>query len=168
MKERKTGPVFKHYLQKQPLLLPPSIDELIPADHPARVIDELIGRMDLSELYETYYKGGGVSSYDPTMMLKVMILAYSRKIYSSRRIAQTVLECGVHVVRGGQQPRLPELRGLPIRETQEGYRSDIRRDGMCDPHGVPELDKRKQTLSPILTRIQLPHPPSLHCIYHSN
>ena len=92
MKERKqAASVFKPYLQKQPMLLPPSLEELVPADPPARVIDEITGGMDLGELYQTY-KGGGTSSYDPTMLLKVMILAYSQKIYSSRRIAQAVRE----------------------------------------------------------------------------
>jgi transposase len=113
MKERKQAtPVFKPYLQKQPMLLPPSLDELIPADHPARVIDELIGGMDLGELYQTY-TGGGASSYDPTMLLKVMILAYSQKIYSSRRIAQAVRENVAFMwLAGGNSPDFRTFAGF--------------------------------------------------------
>ena len=33
-------PVFKAYHQRQAMLLPPSLDELIKANHPVRVIDD--------------------------------------------------------------------------------------------------------------------------------
>ena len=113
MKERKRAdPVFKPYLQKQMMLLPPSLDELVPTDHPARVIDELIDGMQLSELYETY-QGGGASSYDPRMLLKVLILAYSQKIYSSRRIAQAVRENVAFMwLSGGNNPDFRTFAGF--------------------------------------------------------
>jgi transposase len=38
------------------------------------------------------YKGGGTSSYHPRMMLKVLVYAYSQRIYSSRQIAKAVRE----------------------------------------------------------------------------
>jgi len=47
--------------------------------------------MNLTELYQPY-KCGGASSYDPGIFLKVLILAYTQKIYSSRRIAGQVRE----------------------------------------------------------------------------
>lgn len=50
--------VFKRYEMGQPLLLPPSVDELIPEKHLVRVIHELIEKMDLSTIHNTY-KGGG-------------------------------------------------------------------------------------------------------------
>lgn len=36
---QKGSPVFKSYLQNQPLLLPPSLEELIVANHPVRVVN---------------------------------------------------------------------------------------------------------------------------------
>jgi transposase len=56
--------VFKKYVQNQPSLLPPSLDELVPEKHPVRVVNEIIERIDISEL-ERSYKGGGTSSYHP-------------------------------------------------------------------------------------------------------
>ena len=43
------------------MLLPPSLDELIPEKHPVRVVDEVIERINIGEL-EQSYKGGGTSS----------------------------------------------------------------------------------------------------------
>jgi transposase len=112
-KERKPAePVFKPYQQKQPYLLPPSVEELVPEDHPARVIDEIVSAMDLGELYRSY-KGGGASSYDPEMLLKVLILAYSQKVYSSRRIARAVRENVAYMwLAGGNTPDFRTFAGF--------------------------------------------------------
>jgi transposase len=64
--------VFKDYINNQPLLLPPSIDELIEANHPVRVVNSVIENIDLSQLIKGY-KGGGTSSYHPRMLLKVLV-----------------------------------------------------------------------------------------------
>jgi len=48
-----------------------------------------VDTMDLSPLF-TKYEGGGAPAYHPGMMLKVIIYAYSRDIYSSRSIAQVL------------------------------------------------------------------------------
>ncbi len=42
-----------------------------------------------------YNSGGGISSYDPKMMLKVWIYGYCERIYASRRLAMAMK---VHVV----------------------------------------------------------------------
>ncbi len=91
-KKRKRGlPVFKEYNQEQLLLLPPSLDELVPQNHVVRVVNRTIDRMNIDPLLARY-KGGGTSSYHPKMMLKVMIYAYTQKIYSSRMIAKALRE----------------------------------------------------------------------------
>jgi transposase len=79
--------IFREYSQSQGLLLPPSLDEFVPEDHEARVINEVVDTMDLSPLLNKY-EGGGAPAYHPAMMLKIIIYAYSREIYSSRSIAQ--------------------------------------------------------------------------------
>ena len=51
------------------------------------------------------YKGGGTSSYHPRMLLKVLVYAYSQKLYASRRIAKAVREQLPFLwLSGGQQP----------------------------------------------------------------
>ena len=71
--------------RKQNLLLPPSLDELVPENHMVRVVDAVIDRLDISDILSTY-RGGGNSAFNPKMMLKVLIFAYLSNVYSSRRI----------------------------------------------------------------------------------
>jgi transposase len=82
--------VFKDYDMQQ-MSLPMSLEDLIPAGHVVRVVNEYIERMDLKPLLDKY-KGGGSSSYHPKMMLKVIIYAYTQKVYSSRKIAKGIRE----------------------------------------------------------------------------
>ena len=73
--------------RKQNLLLPPSLDELVPENHMVRVVDAVIDRLDISDILSTY-RGGGNSAFNPKMMLKVLVFAYLSNIYSSRRIEE--------------------------------------------------------------------------------
>lgn len=102
MKKRKV--VFKRYEQNQPMLLPPSYEELVPENHPVRVVNEVIERIDICAL-ERSYKGGGTSAYHPRMLLKVIVYAYLRNVYSSRKMEQACAE-NVHFMwlAGGAKP----------------------------------------------------------------
>ena len=80
-------PVFKPCNRRQPMLLPPDLSDLIPEGHMVRVVDAV----DTSELY-ALYPGGGTSAYDPKMMLKVVVYAYTTGIYSSRKIERATRE----------------------------------------------------------------------------
>lgn len=75
----------------QQFLLPPRLDDLIPANHQVRVIEQAIEQMNIEPLLKQY-KGGGRSNYHPKMMLKVLVYAYSQRIYSSRMIAKALRE----------------------------------------------------------------------------
>src|SRR5215210_1887975 len=88
------NPVFKAYHQRQAMLLPPSLDELIPAKHPVRVVDEVLGKINIQPLINCYV-GGGAASYHPGMLLKVMVYAYINNIYSSRKIEEA-LQQNIH------------------------------------------------------------------------
>jgi len=90
-KKKSSKPRFIEYKQHQNMLLPPSIEEMIPEKHMVRRVDKVIETMDIQALIKTY-KGGGRSSYDPVMMLKVLVYAYVMKIYTSRRIAKALRE----------------------------------------------------------------------------
>jgi transposase len=90
-KKRSSKPKFIEYNQHQVMLLPPSLEEMIPVKHMVRTVNKVIEKMDIKALIETY-KGGGRSSYDPLMLLKSLLYAYVMKIYSSRRIAKALRE----------------------------------------------------------------------------
>jgi transposase len=91
MRRKPAKATFKPYTQAQPSLIPPSWDELIPANHQVRVVNRAVEQIDLEPLLRKY-KGGGTSSYHPRMMLKVLVYAYTQRIYSSRQIAKALRE----------------------------------------------------------------------------
>ena len=89
--KRRAKPVFKQYSQDQVMLLPPSLDELIPGNHLVRTVNSTVESLDIAPLIDTYI-GGGTSSYHPRMLVKVIVYAYLQKIYSSRKIAKALRE----------------------------------------------------------------------------
>jgi transposase len=66
-------------------LLPPSVDEWLPQRHLARFVVEVIDGLDLSELVKAY-RGSGVASYHPAMLLGLLVYGYATKTFSSRAI----------------------------------------------------------------------------------
>jgi transposase len=66
-------------------LLPPSVDEWLPQRHLARFVVEVIDGLDLSELVNAY-RGSGVASYHPAMLLGLLVYGYATKVFSSRAI----------------------------------------------------------------------------------
>ena len=82
---------FQAYNQQQNWLFPPSIEELIPQEHPVRIVNGIIEQLDLSLLIEEYSREGK-PSYHPKMMLKVMVYAYMDNTYSSRKIERAMRE----------------------------------------------------------------------------
>ena len=77
--------MFKSYTTNDNLLLPPSLGELIPDNDPVRVVNRIIEQVDLKILYGKYSRLGS-HAYHPRLMLKLIVYAYLRNIYSSRRI----------------------------------------------------------------------------------
>ena len=86
---KKKNIAFKDYAPQQIMLLPPSLEELIEPDHPVRTVKQVIEQINLDPLIANY-KGGGTSSYHPRMLLKVLVYAYLRNVYSSRKIEEAV------------------------------------------------------------------------------
>lgn len=83
--------VFKSNYQHQAMLLPPDLNDLIAANHPVRVVNDVLEKVDISALLQQY-KPGGTSSYHPRMLLKVLVYAYINNIYSSRKIEEAVAQ----------------------------------------------------------------------------
>ena len=79
---------FKYYEQNQ-LMIPMEWKTLIDKDDVVFVLNDLIDNMNIDKLLETYSPLGS-NSYDPKMMLKIVMYGYIRKRYSSRLIAEAV------------------------------------------------------------------------------
>lgn len=76
---------FKEYNQNQSMLLPPSITDWIPKDHKCFVINEIVDRLNISRVENTY-SDNGAPAYDPRMLVKLMFYSYAKGTRSSRKI----------------------------------------------------------------------------------
>ena len=113
-------PVFKQYSPTQAFLIPPSFDELVDANHPVRIVNDVVDKIDL-RLLEKQYKGGGTSSYHPKLMLKVVVYSYLTNIYSSRKM-ETALKENIHFMwlSGNNKPdhnTINSFRGQRLKDT---------------------------------------------------
>jgi transposase len=115
MSKRILSVAFKAYHQQQGMLLPPSLDELILADHPVRIVNQVLDKIDIDPLLKKY-RGGGASSFHPRMLLKVLVYAYINNTYSSRKI-EAALQENIHYM-------WLSGRSTPDHNTINRFRSD--------------------------------------------
>lgn len=84
---------FRPWDIEQRWLLPPSVHELVPAGHVAHFVRDTVREdLDLSPIFSAYTEERGYPPYHPTMMVALLLYAYSRGVYSSRRIEQACEE----------------------------------------------------------------------------
>lgn len=115
--------IFKTYSPAQRMLLPPSLEELIPLSHPVRVVNEVIESINL-EVLEKAYKGGGTSSYHPRMLLKILVYGYVSNVYSSRKLEAATKE-NIHFMwlAGMQQPDHNTINTFRGRRLQDALKN---------------------------------------------
>ena len=69
------------------MLLPPSLDDWLAAEHLARFIAELVDEhLDLSRIRAAYTEGRGGPPYDPRLMVRILLYGYTIGVRSSRAI----------------------------------------------------------------------------------
>jgi transposase len=84
---------FRAWLVDQPQLLPPSVQDFVPAGHVSHFIREMVREdLDLSAILDRYTELRGYPPFDPRMMTALLLYGYSRGVYSSRRLAQACEE----------------------------------------------------------------------------
>src|SRR5574344_1670652 len=103
--------VFKSYNTNDNLLLPPCLGDYLPQNHPARVISAIVDRLDISEIVSGY-AGGGTSSYNPRMLLKIIVYAYLNNVYSGRQMEKLLVENIAYMWLSGMQT--PDFRTINI------------------------------------------------------
>ncbi|HYH40334.1 MAG TPA: IS1182 family transposase [Azospirillum sp.] len=84
---------FRPWKVNEAWLLPPSVQEFVPEGHPAHLVRDIVAEeLDLSAILSTFDEPRGYPPYHPTMMVALLLYAYSRGVYSSRRIARACEE----------------------------------------------------------------------------
>jgi transposase len=69
-------------------LFGPSPELLLPAEHYARAIDDIVERLGLERVNRKYQHTPGEPAYDARLLVKVLIFAYMRGTTSSREMAR--------------------------------------------------------------------------------
>ena len=82
---------FKQLPLNCPSLFPQDIFEKIAVNHPVRLVNEVVDRLDIDHIIKQY-KGGGTTSFHPRMMIKVLFYAYTTNVYSCRKIEKSLQE----------------------------------------------------------------------------
>lgn len=77
----------------QQFLMPPDLNEWLPEGHLARFVLAAVKDMDLSAFYSRYRSDGwGRASFEPRMMVALLLYAYAVGVRSSRAIERRCLE----------------------------------------------------------------------------
>jgi transposase len=92
------------YSPDQAELLPPSVRDVLGADHLCFFVHGVVERLELSRFHAAYSEEGG-ALYHPSLMLKVWLYAYALGVTSSRRLERRVLEdLAFRFLAGGAEP----------------------------------------------------------------
>ena len=97
---------YRYGNRHQRMLLPPSVEEYVPAAAPVRAYDAIVDRLDLAALGLVEDPGKeGCPQYDPRAMLKLLVYGYSYGVRSSRKLER---ECHYNLsflwLTGGLKP----------------------------------------------------------------
>ncbi len=80
---------YRPYEPDQLLLLPPALQDWLPADHMVFFVSDLVGQLDLTAITTVYeQESRGYPPYHPHMMIKLLLYGYAIGVASSRRLAQ--------------------------------------------------------------------------------
>jgi transposase len=105
--ENKNLPRFEPINRQQVVLEPLDVEQLIPSDHPARNIWEILGRMDLSRFLgavKSVEGHAGRNLWEPRLLIAMGVYGYERGLSSARQLER---ECGY-------EPGLRWLTGLQV------------------------------------------------------
>ena len=96
---------FRPYAPDQLLLLPPSLREWLPEDHPVYFVNDLVETLDLQPILSSYEEDRGFPPYHPVLMTKLIIYGYVRGVRSSRKVQSACLEdVAFRILAAGQAP----------------------------------------------------------------
>jgi transposase len=84
-------PRFKDCDRETLFLMPPSVDDWVPEDHLARFVVDIVSRLDLSAIKNSY-AGRGSDAYPSNIMVALLFYAYATGVFSSRKIERATYD----------------------------------------------------------------------------
>ncbi len=95
---------FKPYSPEQAYLLPPSVKDVLGEGHLCFLVQQVVGRLDLSSFEQAYGAEGG-ELYAVPLMLSVWLYAYARGLTSGRELERRIKEdLPLRYLAGGAAP----------------------------------------------------------------
>lgn len=122
------------------MLLPPSVRDFVPENHTAHFVRELARtELDLREIEGTYGRKG-YPAYHPRMMVALLLYAYTRGVFSSRKIARACEErLDFVAVTGMQKPdfrTISDFRKRHLKAMEGLFRQVLK---LCERAGLVKL-----------------------------
>src|ERR1019366_7396697 len=122
----------------QGFLLPPDVREWLATDHLAWFVIGAVGEMDLAAFYSAYRADGhGRAAYEPSMMVTLLMYAYSTKHRSSRAIeCHCRQDVAYRVITGNLVPDHATIARFVVRHERAlaGLFGEVLR--LCDTAGL--------------------------------
>jgi transposase len=100
---------FRDYNQSQGIFRTITPQELLEPEHPARILDAVVERLDLKMLYDGYSEEGA-AAYHPKMMLKVLFYSYLTGTMSCRGMWSGLKNRADYIFLSGDQ--VPDFRTI--------------------------------------------------------
>ena len=102
---------FRSFDPDAVMMVPPSLDEWLPATHLSRFVADLVEtQLDLSRFYAAYGKAKGQPPYDPRLMVRVLLYGYCVGVRSSRELERACVDVVAFRWLAGQQN--PDFRSI--------------------------------------------------------
>lgn len=77
--------------RKTTYLLPPSLEDWLPEGHLARFVVEIVEKLDLRSLKDSY-SGRGSYPYNPVMLVALLFYGYATGVFSSRKLERSTYD----------------------------------------------------------------------------
>jgi transposase len=105
--------------RKTPFLFPPSIEDWLPQGHLARFVVEIVERLDLRSLTESY-AGRGSQPHNPAMLVALLFYGYAVGIFSSRKLERSTYDSvAFRYIAANQHPDHDTIAGFRKRFLKE-------------------------------------------------
>ena len=143
---RTVGPVdktFRAFDPGQDLLLPPSLDEWLPAEHLARFIADLVDEhLDLSGIHAAYTESRGAPPYDPRLMVRILLYGYTTGVRSSRKLEAACVDVvALRWLAGGTAPDYRSIARFRKRHLSALGHLFVQALALCQAAGMVKLGR---------------------------